>query len=162
MNTTRQELVSLLRGAFCILDSYNDYFRDLEWIFPASAVPRPTVNRERNIIGSGQLHARKFFPEVLAHLATTPYEHLTDLGCGDGTFIQEALAVRPGLAVTAVDLSEYLLFHALSGQHLLSAREHSALLAQIPYRVVHRKDFDTVPDGPNAMPSSIVCILAPD
>jgi len=252
-------------GAFSLLDSYNDYFRDLDWALPASTLPRPSVNRERNVIGSGQLHARKFFPEVLTHLATASYEHLTDLGCGDGTFIHDALAVQPTLTVTAVDLSEqaidlvrkrfsshkpqptistaisnarevstwapsvtagpearhlitmwfllheifdgvvahladffrqlrrhfpaaniafgelvrlspdqlaasrdesimpeYLLFHALSGQHPLSEQELSELLEQIPYRLVGRKAYDSVLHGARAIPSSVVCILTPD
>jgi hypothetical protein len=251
-------------GAFCLIESYDEYFRDLDWVLPQSNLPRPSVNRERNVIGSGQLHARKFFPGVLSHIADTPYEHLTDLGCGDGTFIHQALTVQPALSITAVDLSgqaigmvhqrlsahhpstkyssavccaldvsgwaatlpvraearqlitmwfllheifdgdvghladffrqlhhrfpsasvafgelfrlspeqmassrhesimpEYVLFHALSGQHLMSEKELSELLSQIPYRLVYRQTFDPVLHGSRPVPSSVVCILAP-
>jgi Methyltransferase domain len=251
-------------GAFCLIDSYDEYFRDLDWVLPRSNSPRPSVNRERNVIGSGQLHARKFFPIVLSHITNTPYEHLTDLGCGDGTFIHKALTVQPALSITAVDLSEqainlvhqrlsadhpstkcssaiccaldisswvtavpvraearqiitmwfllheifdgdvrhladffrqlrdrfpnasvafgelfrlspeqmtasrhesimpeYVLFHALSGQHLMSEKELSELLSQIPYQLVHRQTLDPVLHGSHSVPSSVVCILAP-
>jgi len=251
-------------GAFCLLDSYDSYFRDLDWIWPASDLPRPEVNRERNVIGSGQLHARKFFPAILRHVANRSYGHLTDLGCGDGSFLREALSVSPGLAVTAVDLSEtairlvrqdlaarrpavrhsavvcnaldvsewaqavpapegtrqlitmwfvlhevfdgtvanlaaffreihrrfpaaevafgelvrlppewmsrgrhesimpeYALFHALSGQRLLSEGELASLLEQIPYRVADRQVFDPVASGAESAPSSLVCLLEP-
>jgi len=251
-------------GAFCLIDSYGDYFHDLDWILPSSSLPRPKVNRELNIIGSGQFHARKFFPDVYAHLASTQYDHLTDIGCGDGTFLQQATLVRPGLSVTAVDLSEqaiglvrqrlsehlplqkyscvvcdgfdvdqwaqavlapprtrqlitlwfllheisngsverlvfflkqihahfptatiafaelcrlspeelvshrhtsimpeYLLFHELSGQHILREDELSKLITSVPYRLICRREFDPILYNSKLLPSSILCILAP-
>jgi Methyltransferase small domain len=251
-------------GAFCVLDSYNGYFWDLDWTLASSTLPHPTVDRERNTIGSGQFHARKFFPLVLSHLEVTPYDHLTDLGCGDGTFIEQALKVRPSLSVSAVDLSEqaillvqrrlssrtppvacssvvcnalevsswaptvaanpaarhlitiwfvlheifdgcletlvsffhqihdrfpnatvafaelfrlsaeelvstrrtsimpeYVLFHELSGQHLLTADQLSDLLSQIPYQVAYRRTLDFVSSGFRSLPSNTVCILSP-
>jgi hypothetical protein len=58
-------------------------------------------------------------------------------------------------------MPEYMLFHALSGQHLMSEKELSELLSQIPYRLVYRQTFDPVLHGSRPVPSSVVCILAP-
>ncbi len=48
-------------GAFCLIDSYDEYFHDLDWVLPQSNLPRPSVNRERNVIGSGQLSSHEYF-----------------------------------------------------------------------------------------------------
>jgi hypothetical protein len=58
-------------------------------------------------------------------------------------------------------MPEYVLFHALSGQHLMSEKELSEFLSQIPYRLVHRQTFDPVLHDSRPVPSNVVCILAP-
>lgn len=90
-------------GAFCIIDSYEPYFRDLDWMLAGDG--HPQVDRARNVIGSGQLHVRKFFPPVLDWIRRNAIDRIVDLGCGDGTFLTETLAIRPELHATGVDLS---------------------------------------------------------
>jgi SAM-dependent methyltransferase len=93
-------------GAFCILNSYEDYFSQLDELLESTNKPTHiTVDRVQNTVGSGQLHARKFFPAALDMLAGPPPDVLVDIGCGDGTFLGAALDRYPHAKVVAVDLS---------------------------------------------------------
>lgn len=92
-------------GAFNILHSYRDYFDQIPQLLAGRGSP-PTVHRLRNVLGSGQLHSRKFFPTVLRFLADALIETIVDIGCGDGHFLSSIHAAHPAASIVAVDLSE--------------------------------------------------------
>lgn len=92
-------------GAFSLLASYSAYFDRL----PAVITGRescPSVNRLRNVRGSGQLHGKKFFPVALNFLDFSPPTAFVDLGCGDGCFLEHVRRKWSNVKVFGVDLSE--------------------------------------------------------
>lgn len=92
-------------GAFSLLMSYEDYFRQLPEIL-AGQKCHPSVNRLRNVRGSGQLHTKKFFPAALGFFSDFPPTAVIDVGCGDGRFLEHARQRWPNLPIFGVDLSE--------------------------------------------------------
>jgi SAM-dependent methyltransferase len=92
-------------GAFCLLHSYEDYFRSFRALLLPNGAPRPAVDRLRNVLGSGQLHARKFFPAALALTETRVFATVADIGCGDGTFLELLLRQQHRARAIAVDIS---------------------------------------------------------
>ena len=93
-------------GAFLLLNSYRDYFDRLEDLLTAEEdKPVATVDRAQNVLGSGSLHRRKFFPAALDLLDREDWRNLVDLGCGDGTFLSLARERNPSARLFGVDLS---------------------------------------------------------
>lgn len=92
-------------GAFSLLASYSAYFDRLP-AFITGQETRPSVNRLRNVRGSGQLHGKKFFPVALSFLDFTPPTAFVDLGCGDGCFLEHVRRKWSNVRVFGVDLSE--------------------------------------------------------
>lgn len=92
-------------GAFSLLMSYSDYFQQLPSLL-AGAGTNPSVNRSRNVRGSGQLHSKKFFPAAFGFFPSDPPRGIIDIGCGDGCFLESAQSLWPDLVVFGVDLSE--------------------------------------------------------
>lgn len=92
-------------GAFSLLMSYADYLHMLPDLLFGKAVG-PSVNRRRNVRGSGQLHSKKFFPAAFDDVPSEPPLALIDVGCGDGCFLEYAREKWPGLCVFGVDLSD--------------------------------------------------------
>jgi hypothetical protein len=92
-------------GAFSLLMSYADYFSELPALLTGKAAS-PTVDRLRNVRGSGQLHSGKFFASALKCFDGQPPTALIDIGCGDGCFLAQACEKWPGLISFGVDLSE--------------------------------------------------------
>jgi SAM-dependent methyltransferase len=90
-------------GAALLLFSYRGYFENLAGIL--SGQTQSTVDRRHNVLGSGALHSKKFFPVVWAMFNDAPRAAFIDIGCGDGQFLTHACAQWPGIAVAAVDLS---------------------------------------------------------
>jgi SAM-dependent methyltransferase len=246
-------------GAFGILYAYRDYFDQLPaLLFGHDA--RPSVNRLRNVLGSGQLHSGKFFPAIIEMLGDDRIDTVVDIGCGDGHFLSSIRAVNPAIQLVAVDISpvavnttvehlkdtkvhgivangfdverwalslpaspgrmlvsawfvlhefshgqqgravnflrklykycagahvlvgelvsvpdialaadransimpEFLLFHALSGQGVLTWEQHLQVRSEIPYEVVAERHFDVVPVSTAAnVPSSFIWYLQP-
>ncbi len=247
-------------GAFNILHSYRDFFDQIPALLEGTRF-KPAVHRLRNVLGSGQLHARKFFPTALRFIAESRFDTIVDVGCGDGHFLSSVLESHPAASAVAVDLSdiavsatvkrlqgfavrgvvadgfdvdlwvqalpprakatlvsawfvlhefsggrwervveffqklrhhcpsadvvvgeivnvpdvalaanradsimpEFLLFHALSGQGVLTWEQHCRVLAEIPYRLIGEKHFDPILVGGNdAIPSSFIWHLRPE
>jgi SAM-dependent methyltransferase len=93
-------------GSFCILNSYESFFRDLgSLLFIDSHNQKPVVNRSRNVLGSGQLHSRKYFSPALQMLAGRSFPFLVDLGCGNGQFLQQAVEGGLTSRIAGVDNS---------------------------------------------------------
>ena len=105
--TTLGRTVFRRYGACALLHSYRDYFERLPgMIVGADREVAPRVDRRLNVLGSGQLHSRKFFTEAYRLLANHSFERLIDVGCGNGQFIEGMRQRRPGLHAVGVDLSE--------------------------------------------------------
>jgi hypothetical protein len=92
-------------GAFCIINSYEGYMRELQALLVPDGRVRPTVNRRRNVIGSGALHEKKFFAPALALMGEERPEVAADIGCGDGQFLSSCARRWPGAPLLGVDLS---------------------------------------------------------
>lgn len=92
-------------GAFSLLASYSAYFDRLP-AFLTGQEACPSVNRLRNVRGSGQLHGKKFFPVALSLLDFTPPTAFVDLGCGDGCFLEHVRRKWSNVRVFGVDLSD--------------------------------------------------------
>lgn len=94
-------------GSCALITSYREYFERVAGLIVGDHHhPVPTVDRRLNVIGSGQLHARKFFPHAYVILTNHPFRRLIDLGCGNGEFIDGLLRKRPEVQAVGVDISE--------------------------------------------------------
>jgi len=59
-------------------------------------------------------------------------------------------------------MPEFLLFHELSGQGVLSWQQHREVLHGIPYTVAAEWHYDTIPDeAGGTVPSSVLWHLKP-
>jgi SAM-dependent methyltransferase len=93
-------------GSFCILNSYQEFFQNLgSLLVPNGCTDGPTVNRFRNVIGSGQLHAQKFFSRALEALKARSFPFVVDLGCGNGQFLQQVVEAQLTQKLGGVDAS---------------------------------------------------------
>lgn len=92
-------------GGFLLLSSYDPYFSNLGSLLTGEEIAQPTVDRRRNVLGSGSLHSRKFFPCVWEMLDSNPPAVLIDLGCRDGTFLELACGQWPNMTPVASDMS---------------------------------------------------------
>ena len=100
-------------GGFLLLSSYNPYFVNLGNLLMCDEIA-PTVDRRRNVLGSGSLHSKKFFPCVWEELGNNPPAVLIDLGCGDGTFLELTCREWPNVTVVASDMSPLAVQFAVS------------------------------------------------
>ncbi len=91
-------------GAFLILDSYHDYFAALPQLL-AGEETKATVERSKNVLGCGMLHRRKFFPAALEIVRQEAWDAMVDIGCGDGTYLSEAMDQAHAPLAVGVDLS---------------------------------------------------------
>jgi 2-ketoarginine methyltransferase len=102
---TREGRTALKRsGAFLLLFSYKGYFENLSALLTGES-KAVTVDRRRNVLGSGSLHSKKFFPAVWEMLHAARPSALIDVGCGDGQFLTDACIQWPNVSIAAVDLS---------------------------------------------------------
>lgn len=90
-------------GAFLLLCSYRGYFENLAGLLTGDS--EATVDRRRNVLGSGSLHSKKFFPAVWEMFRRAHPSALIDVGCGDGQFLTDACTEWPDVSIAAVDLS---------------------------------------------------------
>jgi hypothetical protein len=93
-------------GAFSLLHSYNKYFDSLAELLTSKSAVMPTVERGENVVGSGALHAKKFFPAALQQLELIQPKAIIDIGCGDGTFLEYAHARVPNAELAVIDYSQ--------------------------------------------------------
>jgi Putative methyltransferase len=91
-------------GAFLLLYSYRGYFENLAGLLTGDS-EAVTVDRRRNVLGSGSLHSKKFFPAVWEMFNGAHPSALIDVGCGDGQFLTNACTEWPDVSIAAVDLS---------------------------------------------------------
>jgi hypothetical protein len=93
-------------GAFSLLHSYHDYFNSLAELLTSKSATMPTVERGENVVGSGALHAKKFFPAALRQLELLQPKAVIDIGCGDGTFLEYAHSSVPNAELAVIDYSQ--------------------------------------------------------
>jgi SAM-dependent methyltransferase len=94
-------------GSCSLIHSYRDFFERLpRMLVGADRSTPPAVDRRVNVLGSGQLHARKFFPSAYAILASHPFRRIIDVGCGNGEFLAGVLRIRPDVEAVGVDVSD--------------------------------------------------------
>lgn len=58
-------------------------------------------------------------------------------------------------------IPEYLFFHKISGQGVLSWDQYQRILENIPYKLKHEKLFNVLSDGKREIPSSFIWHLSP-
>lgn len=93
-------------GSCALIHSYRDYFERLPGLIVGKdRGEKPAVDRRVNVLGSGQLHARKFFPDAYRILAAHPFRRLIDVGCGNGEFLAGLRRHRPDVQAAGVDVS---------------------------------------------------------
>jgi SAM-dependent methyltransferase len=94
-------------GSCALIHSYRNYFERLAGLLLGTdRGAKPAVDRRLNVLASGQLHARKFFPDAYRILAGHSFRQLIDVGCGNGEFIAGLLRQRPEVQAVGVDRSE--------------------------------------------------------
>jgi hypothetical protein len=89
------------------------------------------------------------------------HEHLPDAE----VVLGEIVDMPPGVLAAGHAgsiMPEFLLFHALSGQGVLTWEQHREVLRRIPYTLAEETLFDELPDGAGgAVPSSFLWHLRP-
>ncbi|MFA5337841.1 MAG: class I SAM-dependent methyltransferase [Candidatus Omnitrophota bacterium] len=95
-------------GTFCLLHSYGSFFNQLEkLLFNKKCSEFPNVFRIENIIGSGQVNGRKYFPAAIEMLKKNRnLSKVIDIGCGNGIFLKSVLENFPNCDAVAVDISK--------------------------------------------------------
>jgi len=91
-------------GAFQIPFSYKNYLSNTSKFIVHGT--NFSCERSMNVIGSGDTHSRKFFQPVIKKFDFKKYGQIVDLGCGDGTFLNELLKNNKDLDIFASDISD--------------------------------------------------------
>jgi hypothetical protein len=104
--TETGRMVFRRHGAFSLLHSYHKYFDSLAELLTSKSAIMPTVERGENVVGSGALHAKKFFPAALRQLELIQPKAIIDIGCGDGTFLEYAHAHIPHAELAVIDYAQ--------------------------------------------------------
>jgi SAM-dependent methyltransferase len=104
--TETGRMVFRRHGAFSLLHSYHKYFNNLAELLSSKTAIMPTVERGENVVGSGALHAKKFFPAALRQLELVQPKAIIDIGCGDGTFLEYAHTHVPNAQLAVIDYSQ--------------------------------------------------------
>lgn len=125
--TARGRSVLKRSGAFSLLHSYRQYFDGLAGLL-AGDDRVASVDRRQNVSGSGSLHSRKFFPAVWEMLKSNPPASLIDIGCGDGTFLQQACDEWPNLYIAGVDLSPIAIEAMLKSLQVIGRSETAGIV----------------------------------
>jgi hypothetical protein len=112
-------------GAFTLLSSYQEYFSNIDRLLSSKKPPAALVqvDRHRNVVGSGELHSKKYFKKALQLIAGRSYDLFIDIGCGNGEFLNSAMSAHLSAAALAVDLAEVAVTSTL--RRLKSAFPHS-------------------------------------
>lgn len=99
-------------GVFGLLNSYRNYFTDFKANVQATKQPPERVDRFENILSSGQMHSRKYFPWAIDRIKNSTTKNLVDLGCGNGEYLSKAISASNAQYVVAVDLSSIAVAHS--------------------------------------------------
>lgn len=91
-------------GILQIPFSYRDFISNTEgYILQDKNI---ICRRTTNVIGSGNVHKRKYFLPTIKKFNFNQYDYVVDLGCGDGTFIETLFKNKFRNIAIASDLSK--------------------------------------------------------
>lgn len=93
-------------GAMYILHSYSNILTDIDRNINYGVNKKKLCNRKENVIGSGLLHARKFFEPALNKIDLSTKKFVLDIGCGDGTFLKSVMKRNQKIGILGCDLSK--------------------------------------------------------
>jgi hypothetical protein len=141
-------------GAFLLLSSYNSYFANLGNLLTGENIAPPTVDRRRNVLGSGSLHSQKFFPCVWDVLGDNPPAVLIDLGCGDGTFLELACREWPNVTPVVSDMSQLAVNYSMKRLNKIGRPAGAGIVENA------RSVESWVSQLPNSLKSASPCVIS--
>jgi hypothetical protein len=97
--------IFLRSGSFLILHSYKSFIDNLDKTLFKNQVLDNMCDRKENIIGSGSIHKKKFFPKAFSMIKRKDVGLIVDIGCGDGNFLIEASKKFKNVPILASDFS---------------------------------------------------------
>lgn len=97
--------IFLRSGSFLILHSYKSYVNDLDKTLIKNIKLNKKCDREENIIGSGSIHKKKFFPKAFEIINKKDIGLIVDIGCGNGNFLKEINKKFKNIPIIASDFS---------------------------------------------------------
>ncbi len=104
--TTKLGRKILLRsGSFLLLHSYKPFVNNLEKSLIKNKNTSISCDREQNVIGSGSINNKKFFPNAIELVKKENIGLIADIGCGDGNFLSQISKKFPKAPIFASDLS---------------------------------------------------------
>lgn len=105
VSTTLGKKIFLRAGSFLILHSYKPYINNLHKTLIKNTQSNYKCDREENIIGSGSIHKKKFFPKAFELINKKDIGLIVDIGCGDGNFLKEINKKFKNIPIIASDFS---------------------------------------------------------
>ena len=97
--------IFLRSGSFLILHSYKSYIDNLDKTLIKNQISGIKCNREENVIGSGSIHKKKFFPNAFKLIKKKDIGLIVDIGCGDGNYLKEINKRFNNIPILASDIS---------------------------------------------------------
>ena len=127
------------------------------------------VIRQKDKIGDGKIIISMWYliHEIARHSTNVVADFLTDIynSCSDAhLLLGEIVNINPEQLASSHHgsiMPEFLFFHELSGQGVLTWDQYQQLLDLIPYKLISEQKFDTVGNDSNQIPSAIVWYLQP-
>ena len=104
-STSLGKKIFLRAGSFLILHSYKPFINNLNETLFKNQLSNYKCDREENIIGSGSIHKKKFFPKAFKILKKNEIGLIVDIGCGNGNFLKEANKKFKNIPIFASDFS---------------------------------------------------------
>ena len=123
ISTTLGKKIFLRAGSFLILHSYKSYINNLDETLIKNPRPNNKCNREENIIGSGSIHKKKFFPRAFKLIKKKDIGLIVDIGCGDGNFLKEINKKFKNIPIIASDFSTLAVNEAKNNLKNLSCKK---------------------------------------
>lgn len=94
-------------SSFYVPHSYHEYMNSFQDLLENESLNLSEgVNRLENVVGSGTTHQRYFFPAVSFLKRKINFDIIVDIGCGNGSFLKEALKGLADKRAVGIDLSE--------------------------------------------------------
>ena len=98
--------IFLRSGSFLLLHSYKSFVADLNKNLILNAKNSLSCDRAENVVGSGSINNKKFFPAAINLLKNENYDLIADIGCGDGNFLTQISKKFNKTPLFATDISQ--------------------------------------------------------
>jgi|TARA_Y100000294_G_C8519783_1_gene322387 ubiquinone/menaquinone biosynthesis C-methylase UbiE len=105
LSTELGKKIFLRSGSFLLLHSYKPFVNKLEKNLTLKKKLSVSCDRGENVIGSGSINNKKFFPRAVDLLKKENIGLIADVGCGDGNFISQVSEAFPSAEIFASDIS---------------------------------------------------------